>query len=492
MALGRIVTSGATQYDADVCVIGSGLAGAIVALECVRAGRTVLMLEAGRPKRGRGAHIRLTERLFRSHNTPRMRLWLRNARYDRRDHKSAGGRKYDLSRLAVIARGGATLGWTGYSYRMQPEDFRLKTLAGRGVDWPLSYDDLEIHYRRAEQTLRAQGDHRDPGHPPRTGPFPVAPSGYGQRDEAFVNVMQTAGHSVMHHNATLASDGGPFSADEILNRLETRGGFRLLTGVVARRLITDGHRVTAVEASKSGKVADVMIEASAVAVCAGGIESPKLLMASASPQHPNGLGNTGGHLGRNLVSHAGVLVGGSVPGRPAFPGPIAPTAASRYHDSQAEQRLGKYLVLWRPRPKGPMVFNAIVEQHPDASSHIQLGSSTDRFGLPGTVVHFEQSPAHRERVSEIASRLRSLADQAGIPVTIDSNYVHAHPMCATRMSAEEADGVVDVDLRIHGFDNVFVCSSSSFATGGAAHSTMTIAALAHRLGSLLAARTSAA
>ena len=91
-------------------------------------------------------------------------------------------------------------------------------------------------------------------------------------------------------------------------------------------------------------------------------------------------------------------------------------------------------------------------------------------------------------MDEIAQDLRDACERAGMEITIDDSYVHAHPMCTTRMSEDPLDGVVDSDLRVHGLDNVYVCVSSSFTTGGAAHPTMTVAALAHRLSDLLIAQ----
>jgi choline dehydrogenase-like flavoprotein len=467
-------------YTADVCVIGSGLAGAIVARECIESGRDVVMIEAG-PAWRRRVHTRLIERQSRS-NSLRMRLWLRNSRYDRTMHQVVGDPPYPISTAALIARGGASLAWSGFAYRMQPEDFALRELTGQGEDWPISYADLERYYRRAEQTLRVQGDHKDPGHPPRSGPFPIAPRPYEPRDAPF---MQLVGpESVMHHNWAVSADGLPLAADQILDGLERRR-LRLLSRCVAHRLVLDGaQRCVAVEA-RTGGGRSVRIEANAVVVCGGGLESPKLLAASRTSAHPTGLGNQGGQLGHNLVSHTGINIGGPLPGG-LGEGPPVLTAASRRWDSVAEQRDGKFLVLWRPRLGTGLVLNGVLEQHPQHGNRVELSKGVDHLGLPRTVLHYSHDSAHVRRIAAVAELLRTMMRREGLNVTIDDTYIHAHPMCTTRMSHNPEKGVVDRDLRVHGTENVFVCGSSSFTTGAAAHPTLTIAALAHRLGALLA------
>ena len=93
-----------------------------------------------------------------------------------------------------------------------------------------------------------------------------------------------------------------------------------------------------------------------------------------------------------------------------------------------------------------------------------------------------------DRVRIIREHLEALVKQIGFKVSYRRYYLHAHPMCTSRMTKNPLDGVVDPDLRIHMMANVFVCGSACFTTGGAVNPTMTIAALAHRLGAYLTNR----
>lgn len=471
--------------QADVCVIGSGIAGAIVAMECAAAGFDVVVLEAGARHRFDGPHIRLTERLVGNPGKSRMKIWLRRARYDPSDADSDGSPGYPLKGSALIAYGGSTLGWSGFAYRLKPEDFRLQTLTGRGIDWPISYDDLEPDYRRAEQSLRVAGDDTDPGHPPRSGPFPVTPARFHRRDDPFGEMM---GHdAVMHHNGSIGFNGAPANAATLLRRLERSGRVQVRTETVATRLVVDskGRCVSVETADRADESTDV--EAQAYVVCAGGIESSKLLAASATASYPDGLGNHGGHLGHNLLSHTGVSVRAEFRG--SGDGPIMPTAATRQYDTEEAQGAGKYLLMWRPWRGGVMSLYACVEQLPQPSNRVVLGRSTGSHGLTRTAIRFDHSEEHLRRAATIEKDLLAMLDKVGLrPVAEPGLGVHAHPMCTTRMSDDPAMGVVDRDLLVHGTRNIYVCGSSSFATGGAAHPTVTVAALAHRCGRHLAGK----
>jgi choline dehydrogenase-like flavoprotein len=473
------------RLETDVCIVGAGVAGAIVARACVDAGRTVMMFEAGRRVNARAPLLRLFETLVRDYRMARMKSF-RFARHRSSDFASVGNREYDLSGKCLIIRGGSTLGWGGDAYRLQPEDFHLRSATGRGRDWPLSYDDLEPYYERAEATLRVRGEHTDQGHPPRRSPFPLPPQGFPRRDRQFLDLLGSRGWPAMHHPLALAPDGGAFTADGLLDELERHPSFTLATGKVAMRILgSTPSRATALELvdAEDGQVSTV--DAQTIIVCAGGIETPNLLRRSEGTW-AGGLGNHSGHLGRNLVSHTGLAFGGRPRGLRWFDGPIPPTASTRHFDSPAEQAEGKFLLLWRPAPSGYLFLNTNLEQVSNETSSVTMGAKRNRFGIPVPIVQLDHTAHDREREQSNAAFLDELADDMGLTIAMRRHFVLAHPMCTARMSTDPADGVVDPQLRVHGTDNVFVCGSAVFPTGGAANPTLTIAALAHRLGDFLA------
>jgi choline dehydrogenase-like flavoprotein len=287
----------------------------------------------------------------------------------------------------------------------------------------------------------------------------------------------------MHHNISLASDGSAFTADELFDQLEKQPNFRLFTHSVATRILCSlKKRATAVECWDAARGESFTIGAETVVVCAGGIETPNLLRQSANKWWPDGLGNHSGHLGRHLTNHPGIAIGGRPWGVRLTNGSIGPTAVTRHFDTEEEQALRKYILLWRPAPSGLLFLNVCMEQFPNKDNTVTPGSRRNRFGMPTPIINFNYDESHKKRERVLNEHLETLVKRLGLKVSHRRRYLHAHPMCTARMSKNPRDGVIDPELRIHTMDNVYVCGSASFTTGGAANPTMTIAALAHRLG----------
>jgi choline dehydrogenase-like flavoprotein len=475
------------RIEADVCIVGSGVAGAIVAQQCVAAGMDVVMVEAGQRSNGRAFGLRVLEQIFRDYRIPRMRLWHRNARYSGDDYLAPN---YPLRGKALLVRGGTTLGWTGDAYRMPPEDFELQARTGQGVDWPIGYAELEAHYNEVETVLRIAGDHTDPGHPPRGKSFPNAPAPFHKRDNVFLAEFARHDIGAMHHNVAQAKDGSIFTGDELIDELERKPNFRLLVSTVAKKIeCTSAAVAKSVHCVDTASGAETKIAAQSIVVCANGIESPNLLHVSKNQWWPDGLGNHSGHLGCHLTTHGGVAIGGRPRGLHYFDGPLAATAATRNFDSAAEQREGTFLLIWRPAPTGFVFLNAIFEHFSAQENTVKPTADLTRFGTPKAKIEFDAGAQFIARRNEIAERLEQMATTMGFKVTIRRQYFLAHHMCTTRMSTDPSQGVLDAELRVHSMENLYVCGGSSFASGGAANPTVTVAALAHRLGNRLAKST---
>lgn len=228
-----------TQY----CIIGSGVAGSIVAYELIEAGATsVVMLDAGKPVSMRSLSV--WDRFLRSGRDP-FEAHLDQAK----EYENHGTTTYELSGGRLWARGGTTLCWTGHAFRLRPEDFRLRTNVGIGVDWLISYQDLEPYYGLAEMTLRVAGQGDDPGHPMRSDIFPFPAFHYSAEDLPYLQAMESLGikyqHNCISRNAfaidhlgrtprcqqigtcEYCPEGARFTADQLLDYLERQPGFML-------------------------------------------------------------------------------------------------------------------------------------------------------------------------------------------------------------------------------------------------------------------------
>jgi len=253
------------------------------------------------------------------------------------------------------------------------------------------------------------------------------------------------------------------------------------------------------------------MEADTVVVCSGTVESTKLLLASSSTDWPDGIGNDSGHVGRHLVGHPLVGVRGTRPGNPEKTQRELSfiTLGSRHFDTPEYQREGKMLIAKVGGGSGTSIEREILRHAPRSAidakmaSHLNLGleasveqfeSPENRVGLgPGTTRHGLRTTTLEFGVNEITQKACRTHAQNMIDIlkaadckedSIVVDYIlpdGAHATSTCRMSASEADGVVDKDLRVHGTDNLYLCSNAVFPNVTGVNPTLTVAALAVRL-----------
>jgi choline dehydrogenase-like flavoprotein len=304
---------------ADVCVVGAGPAGALVAHRLARRGFDVVVLEAGKRFDFEDRKRRM-ERAIRPGHAP-LSVWDMGGQRD--EYSSMGERFYPLNRARVKGVGGTTLHWQGMVMRFHESDFE---------QWPIDYEDLRPYYAEAERALGVAGADDNPDAPPREEPFPMSAFPPSHSDSIFAEACERLGvtmHSVP--NARNSEDyddrsacvgygtckpvcpsGAKYSADHHVEKAE-REGARVIDRAPVQRLEHDdsGERVTAaVYATPDGKCHRQ--EARQFVLAAGGIEIPRLLLLSESSQYPDGLANSSGAVGRYFMDHLFAGVGGEL------------------------------------------------------------------------------------------------------------------------------------------------------------------------------------
>lgn len=311
------------DLHADVLVIGSGVAGALVASRVARKGANVIIMEAG-PRVDRAASVRRYQSA--SAKTPESAYaQAAFAPHPETDKPYAfyaqqGPRPFNSTYLRQV--GGTTWHWLGTAIRLVPDDFEMKSRFGLGVDWPISYADLEPWYCQAEQELEVAGDNDDDLGSPRTAPYPFPPIAQSFLDRAWRNALQEADYKVRPTpQARLSKASGdrpachgsascipicPIQAkyDATIHVARAQSlGARLLTETCANFIECrpDG-RVEAVRFIRSDG-ATGRVFARAVCVAGNGVETPRLLLASASESFAGGVANRSDQLGRNLIDH---------------------------------------------------------------------------------------------------------------------------------------------------------------------------------------------
>jgi choline dehydrogenase-like flavoprotein len=529
----RSTTDRAPSERADVCIVGAGPAGALVAHRLASRGRDVVVLEAGE-RFDFEDRTRRMERAIRPAHHPNS-VWEMGGERDA--YTSAGERSYPLNAARVKGVGGTTLHWQGMVMRLRESDFE---------SWPIDYRDLRPYYAEAEEVLGVAGADDNPYAPPREEPCPLAAFEPSHSDSIFAEACERLGvtmHSVPNARNSEGYDGrsacvgygtckpvcpsgAKYSADHHVEKAEAEGA-RVIDRAPVQCLEHDdpGDRVTAaVYATPDGETHRQA--AREFVLAAGGVENPRLLLLSESETYRDGLANTSGAVGRYFMDHLFAGMGGAIAretrqnhvgfitsechqfygdptrgtdgpagGVPEWsgdgpePGPLKLEFLNYAGPSPVEMALSgdewgdDLLDSLREGYGNSIAMGGLVGQRPRKENRITLDrSTTDDRGNPVPEIHWgldARTEATLRRANEVQA---AILDELGVDVSWtvgpENTGPAFHHMGTTRMGTDPESSVVNPRLRTHDLENLAIASSSVFVTGGALNPTLTIAALA--------------
>ncbi|WP_299598261.1 GMC family oxidoreductase [uncultured Microbulbifer sp.] len=527
--------------EAQFVVIGSGVAGALVANALARAGKSVIILEAG-PRVPRWQTV---ER-FRNQADKmdfmaayRSAPWAPHPEYGEfaNDYLILKG-THKFNSQYIRAVGGTTWHWAASCWRFLPSDFKLKSLYGIGRDWPIEYDDLEPWYGRAEQELGVWGPQDEELGSPRTVPYPMQPlplsyneaqvkARMNRHNPAWKVVTEPVARNSRPYDGRptccgnnncmpICPIGAMYSGIVHVEKAESSGA-ELIHSAVVNRLVSEGDRIVAAE-YKDPAGNNHRVSGGTFILAANGIETPKLMLMSRGRHNPTGVGNSSDMVGRNLMDHPGTGVQ-FYADEPLWPGrgPQEMTSVIGYRDGDFRARYaGKKLHLSnisavekntravlrereainipeltariRDRAARYVEFNSFHEILPQPQNRIQPSTSEkDASGIPRPEITYSiddyvvKSAAHtRETYAEIARVM------GGTEVTFTDDFApNNHITGTTIMGDKSEDSVVDKNCRVFDHPNLFIAGSSVMPTVGTVNVTLTIAALALRLADTL-------
>ena len=533
----------AAEIKADVIIVGSGIAGSLVAYELARAGVRVAILEAG-PRVDRQQAVRQFRNAVAK--VPECAYPIsRHAPHPTTDNPEgwyiqAGPDKFRSTYLRVV--GGTTWHWLGTCLRFVPDDFRLQTKFGRGVDWPLTYDDLEPWYGAAEDALGVAGDASETLGSPRSKPYPMPAIPQTWLDRQFAQALAATRYDVRttpQGRNSMDRDGRPaccgsascipicpiqakYDATVHIAKAEASGA-KLYDTTVAIFVEADGgRRVTAIrfkrpDGSGGRAVGKVYV------LAAHAVETPRLLLASRGDSTPNGVANGSDQVGRNLMDHPTQL-SWALSDAPVWPyrGPLSTsgietlrTGPWRAERAAFRVEIGNDGWSW---PTGAPVSTAqelagqgvsgtalIAALKAQTSRQIRLASSIEQ--LPDPENRIVPDFSQRDPLGVPRPRLTYRLDEYVCTGLVDARRVHeeiferlaasnvrhgttaegaGHIIGTTRMGSDPRQSVVDPDLRSHDLANLFIVGSGVFPTSATANPTLTIAALSLRAAPVIA------
>jgi choline dehydrogenase-like flavoprotein len=496
--------------EVDVVIVGAGAGGATLGQRLARAGWSVVILDAG-PFWDPDADWVSDER--GSHGL----YWTEPRQIGGDDPVPLG------SNNSGRGVGGSMVHYAGYTPRFHPSDFRTHTTDGVGVDWPLAYDDLRPYYEDIEAELPVAGQdwpwgdpHRYPHSPHpvsgnglvalrgaeamgvemRIGPVAIPNGRFGNRPHCIYRGFCIQGCKVNAKASPLITH----VPDALAHGAEIRPDSH-----VSRVLVDDrAGRATGVEYLRAGTTHRQRTRS--VVVAGYSIETPRLLLLSATDRYSQGLGNDHDNVGRYLMVQGAPQVAGRFDEEiRMYKAPPPEVSSEQFYetDPTKDYRRGFSIQTVSPLPitwaehvaaQGHWgstlreymrdyvhwaTLGALCELLPQPDNRVTLADETDRHGLP--VAHFSYSQCDNDErlISAATDVMSNLLRAAGAEevITIDR---YAHLVGGARMAARPQDGVIDAEHRVFGVDGLYVVDGSVMPTQGAANPALTIMALAAR------------
>jgi choline dehydrogenase-like flavoprotein len=507
-----------TQFaydDSDVVVVvGSGAGGGTVANELCQRGLKTVVLEAGPHLTGEDYH-----------NDE----WPAFAQMAWGDPRTTSGSWriatdfLNLPAWIVKAVGGTTTHWAGACPRFKAHEFAARSTYGdidgaNLADWPITLSELEPYYNKAEIKMGVSHRHGRPPLPANnnykvfaggaqkigyrhyaTGPYATNVEPYDGRPGTVQDGFNFQGDKQGSKWSTLVSE---------IPKADKTDNLDLRPNAHAAQILHDtrGRATGVLYLDRNGTLRRQ--RAAVVCVAGNSIETPRLLLLSGSAQHPDGLANSSGQVGRNYMRHttgtvwgqfdkpvrmyrgetmAGVIADesrldtsrGFVGGYYMETIALGPAFLAKF---VAPGRWGSHLTDILDDYRNTAGMWIVGEDMPQKTNRVTLSAATvDQHQLPVANVHFDDHP------NDIAMRRHGTTQGSAVYTAVGAKrvietppYPSTHNLGTCRMSQRPGDGVVDRFGRAHDVPNLFISDGSVFTTGAGANPTLTIVALATR------------
>jgi choline dehydrogenase-like flavoprotein len=514
--------------DYDIIVVGTGAGGGTLAHTLAPSGKRILLLDRGNF---------LTRELENWDPGP---VFV-DGRYISPDTWYDGDGTPFQPQVHYFV-GGATKMYGAALYRLRPEDFgEIQHVDGISPAWPISYDDFEPWYTKAEWLYQVHGEHgTDPteGHWSRQYPWP--PVSHAPRIQQVSDSLNSAGYHAFPAPCGILLDEADRPASTCI-RCATCDGYpclvhaksdadiigvrpllglpnvNLVTGAEVVRLETDpsGRTVTGVVVDRGGDGKEEVYKGDMVVLAAGAANTAKILLRSASDTHPNGLANGSDQVGRNYMFHVSKAVAafGEEPNDTVFQKTLAINDFYFAGDdrpwplgniqmlgkSNAGAMKGEEPHLTKLVPKFGLAeaahhsvdFWLTTEDLPKPDNRVTV----DRDGN----VHLTCNQSSGSEAAGLYEEFRKILNHVGLAkhhVLHKSFYMSmnvplaacAHQAGTCRFGADPATSVLDVNCKAHELDNLYVADTSIFPSIGAVNPGLTAMANAIRVGEHIADR----
>ena len=526
------MSTGTPEYD--VCVVGSGAAGGVMAKELSEGGAKVILLEGGRQVLPNEllAHKWPYELPYRGFRGEKQDIYYQgdvrsSVRYE--DSDDVG-----VDRIRVV--GGRTVHWNAVTLRYAARDFREWSLNGIEDDWPLTYEELAPYYERIEQMIGVTGQDDGleilPGGHHYLPPLPWRCSEHilNRSLKAMGIPMIPVRKAVLTkpydkrppcHYCGHCMDGCDVaavfnSATAMIPKAQATGNFTLRQNALAREVLVDSEgRARGVSFIDTTLHREESVKAKIVVLCCATVETARLLLNSRSPQHPNGLANSNGLVGRYLNGHLGSGVRiyleelqglkptnedgatdhafipryNHLSGKRDYAGGWdIQVNFSSYMFPQHADRIPGYGADFKARVRrmqsGYLMMGWFCKIVAGPENRVTVDPDRkDANGIPIAVVHFRFGSNDLALWQDSVKSISEIGRHVRGDVFLDSKTpagFASHEVGTARMGKDPRKSVLNAHCQSHDVKNLFVTDGSAFTTSAEKNPTLTIMALSLR------------
>ncbi|WP_084460659.1 GMC family oxidoreductase [Nocardia kruczakiae] len=419
--------------------------------------------------------------------------------------------------------GGSMVHYAGYTPRLHPSDFSTRSSDGVGADWPIDYADLEPYYDAIEAELPVAGEdwpwgvpHTYPQSPhpvggngevlqrgarrlaitTKVGPVAITNGRFGHRPHCIYRGFCLQGCKVnakasplITHVPDALAHGAEIRADCMVTRIEIDDRTGQATGV---RYVREG--------------VEHLQRARLVIVAGYSIETPRLLLNSATRRFPDGLCNDHDLVGRYLMVQGAPQTAGRFDDEVRmYKAPPPEVSSEQFYETDPTkpyargfsiQTVSPLPITWSEHIIGQGHWGASLREYmrdyvhwsclgalceflPRAENRVSLADETDRHGLPIARFSYSQCDNDRALMQAAQSVMEDIQRAAGAREVITFQR-YAHLVGGARMGDRPENGVVDADCRSFAIPNLYITDGSVLPTQGAANPALTIMAIAAR------------
>ncbi|MCB8878337.1 GMC family oxidoreductase [Acidisoma silvae] len=498
--------------EVDFVVIGTGAGGGPLIARLAEQGFSVIGFDAG-------AYFRPLED-FASDEIEQQKLyWLDERIIDGANPIRMGGKN---SGKAV---GGSTVHFAMVSLRFRPEWFKSHSLLGYGADWPLDWREMWDYYARAEKALSISGPVRYPWGPKRPR-YPYRAHELNGAAEILARGAEAMGYQwTATPLATVSAPHG--DSPPCVYRGFCRFGCstnakqsQLVTfiprGIAAGAEIRDLAMVGRIETGPDGRATGVHYhregrwrfqKARNVIVAGYAIETPRLLLASANDRYPDGLANSSGLVGKNLMTQSNQAVFGVMDKEVRWnKGPPSLSITEHWNYEDRKDFHGGY--CWMAQGPLPVEWATIVagsrkrwgaplreemmrynhqvglkmvgEMLPDERNRVTLTDEVDQYGLRIPRITYSWGDNDKALIQHALGEMERSLDLVGAKDIFRQEDDTNHLAGTARMGSDARSSVVNADCRSWDIPNLWICDGSIFPTMGGVNPSLTITAISLR------------